>query len=287
MTADSSYLYVASGEAGLTVIDLSNLPEMSITGRWDGAPPSDDYSFAVHKFHNDTLNRAYLANGDGNLKVIDVTDPSSPAFIMDGFWAHNCEDVYGFVRADTQFLLIARRDWGVAVVQVGSDGNLMQRGGWIAVPGYTRGVFYADSLLFVANGQDGVQVFDLSNIDNPRKIAEFNTAGNSRKVFAQLPMVYVADWHNGLVILKLEGDSLKLVAQKNVDGVAKDVLVNDGFCFVASGNGGLEIFDVSDPSEPQLIQQIDDIGNALSLEKAGDYILAGTRNGVYVISHTE
>ncbi len=285
LVADSVYLYVATGEAGLTVIDLSDFPSMSVVGRWDGAPPSDDYSYAVHKFEDDTLNRVYLANGDGNLKVIDVSDPENPTFLTDGFWAHNCEDVYGFTRADTQFLLIARRDWGVAVTQVGVDGSLIQRGAWISVPGYTRGVFYADSTLFVANGQDGVQVFDLTNIDNPVKIAEFDTPGNARKVFADPPFIYVADWHGGLVIGEMQPDStIRLVAKADVDGVAKDVVVKDGFCYVASGNGGVFIFDVSHPDEPVFVQQVTGIGNALSIIPYRDCVLVGTRYGVYTIS---
>ncbi len=282
--ADSTYLYVASGEAGLTVIDISNLPDLEIAGRWDGVPPSDDYSFRVHKFTNDTLHRVYLANGDGNLKIIDVSVPDTPRFIMDGFWARNCEDVRGFQRADTQFILIARRDWGVALVQVGSDGNLMQRGGWVLVPGFTRGIAYSDSMLFVASGQDGVYVFDMSDVDHPSPITNYNTPGNARKVFPDLPYVYVADWHGGLIVLKLENDTLKFLAQREVDGVAKDVAVRDGYCFVASGNGGLEIFDVSDPSNPVFVQQIDDIGNALSVGFVKNYVTVGTRLGIYLIS---
>ncbi len=284
LAIDSSILYVATGEAGLTIIDIGNFPYMEIIGRWDGTPPSDDYSFAVYKFKRDPLNRAYVANGDGNLKVFDVTDPENPLFLMDGFWAHNCEDVYGFVRADTQFLLIARRDMGVAVTQVGTDGSLIQRGAWIGVGGYTRGVFYADSMLFIASGQDGVRIFDLSNIDSPVEVAQFDTPGNARKVFAMPPFIYVADWHGGLVIGKLKGDSVVTLAQMHVSGVAKDVVVKDGMCFVASGNGGLEIFDVTDPENPELVQALSSIGNALSVLLYGDYILVGTRYGVYAIS---
>ena len=70
MAVSGNYAYVADGDAGLQVIDVSNPANPQRVGGYDTS--GDAQGVAV------SGNYAYVADGGAGLQVIDVSNPANP-----------------------------------------------------------------------------------------------------------------------------------------------------------------------------------------------------------------
>ncbi len=282
---DGNLAYVATGEAGLTVIDISDPTNPVVIGRWDGVPRlSQYYSRGIFKFQGDSV--VYVADDDGGTLIIDVRDPSNPTYFGSLPWLHNVRDIEGFVLADTPFVVVSRYDEGVVAINCITSA---QRG-WANLLGYSNGIAIDTQrhLVLVANGQCGLMVVDYNNITNPTVRAQVDTRDRAVKVQIYDTLAFVADWSGGVVVVSVANpDSAYTIAQFDVPGVAKDVAFDGMHIFVAAGSHGLCIFDPSYGFEnSELIAQIE-TENALSVKVRNDTAFVGTRGMFYIVAPTQ
>ena len=73
VAVEGSYAYVADGDSGFQVIDLSNPASPQIVGSVD--TPGYTYDVAASGTY------AYVADGYSGLQVVDVTNPASPTIV--------------------------------------------------------------------------------------------------------------------------------------------------------------------------------------------------------------
>ncbi|KPJ50386.1 MAG: hypothetical protein AMJ41_01415 [candidate division Zixibacteria bacterium DG_27] len=140
------YLYVAQGELGLAVFDLSDLHDVSqtpdaesdtqgkalsvflkgdyayIADDWEGLSiiditnplnPSLAGNFNTDGRTKDVHvigNVAFLADGGEGLKVVDVTDKTNPTFVME----YDTPYAYG-IFADQEYVYLVDRNWGLLI----------------------------------------------------------------------------------------------------------------------------------------------------------------------------
>ncbi|OQY26741.1 MAG: hypothetical protein B6244_12690 [Candidatus Cloacimonetes bacterium 4572_55] len=71
------YIYLASGDWGLHILDARDLTDITAIGGEFGGIDTNGYSYSV-KVHD---NIAYLANGQKGLQVIDVSDKNNPILL--------------------------------------------------------------------------------------------------------------------------------------------------------------------------------------------------------------
>lgn len=77
----------------------------------------------------------------------------------------------------------------------------------------------------------------------------------------------------------------KLIATFDTEGAASDVVVTNGFAYVADGSAGLAILNVHDVSTPVLLGTCRDLGNTTRIVVAGDYAYLAVRNfGLQVVN---
>ncbi len=148
------------------------------------------------------------------------------------------------------------------------------------------GVCMAENLCLITNRHMGVEVWDLSAPENPRFCSAF-LGGEAQSVCVDRGFAYVGDWMNRQVhIVDITDPCVpKPVAHCHVDGFADGVFARDGILAVASGhhsmtfrnrreyenytfvtpemleNGyggghGVTFFDVSLPSQPELLSEV-------------------------------
>lgn len=164
--------------------------------------------------------QAYIAAGDG-LHIVNVADPAAPA-------------VAGLYRPDAT--LGAGRD----VVVVGN-------------PSSGSGQVYA----YVAAGEGGLLVVDVSDPVNPKVVSRHDTAGQTWDVVLVGGYAYLADEYNGLrVIYVADPFNPVEVGFYDIPGLHEffhGVAVAGDYAYIADGgllNTGLRIVDISDPASP-------------------------------------
>jgi hypothetical protein len=144
--------------------------------------------------------RAYVGTFGGGLRVVDVSDPTSPVDLggaPDAFRVTAVDVVEGVVCA-------AASSHGLHLLDVEDPAAIVELA---RVPppfpgnSSTVGVAVAGPLAYTANTQSGVQVFDVSVPSRPIALGGFSTPGSANDIAFGRGLVHVADRRHGLQIL--------------------------------------------------------------------------------------
>jgi hypothetical protein len=148
-------------------------------------------------------------------------------------------------------------------------------------------------LAYVANHSD-LTVLDVSDPLNPQRIAFYLPEPNwrdDRSVFD-----VVVDGHyaylaaNGLVVVDIsDPHNPKGLYTYDIDGFAFDVKVKEHYAYLAGLSNGLLIFDVSQPSQPELVSQVYNIPDRRLARRTSDSVEAVDFVGqyAYVVRESE
>jgi len=159
--------------------------------------------------------------------------------------------------------------------------------------GSVLGVFAVDDLLYVAAGDAGLKVYDVSGPD-PALLGTYDTAGSARQVEVDGRTAFVADSNGGLVSLDVSDPAnitLRDSAQGGGDAIAFSI---DGrFAYVAEYDGGVSSYNISNPDNIKPLDTITelvtgvDISRAVGIVAYGDYIYVSDFDmGVHIIDVT-
>ncbi|MCX6679553.1 MAG: hypothetical protein NTX42_04190 [Methanothrix sp.] len=157
---------------------------------------------------------AYVADCDSGLKIIDVSNPTSP--LLKGSY-----DTPGYaygVALSGSYAYVADGDSGLQIIDVSNPASPLLKGSY-DTPGYAYGVALSGSYAYVADSYSGLKIIDVSNPDSPLLKGSYDTPGYAYGVALSGSYAYVADSDSGLQILA-EGATLQGKAWQdlNYDG---------------------------------------------------------------------
>jgi WD40 repeat protein len=157
---------------------------------------------------------------------------------------------------------------------------------FLSLPGFANGVDVDGEHAYVAAGNAGLHVVDVSDPSAPVRVATFNTPGNANDVRVQNGYAYVADGASGLQIVDVNNPlAPALAGGLDTPGTATDVAVLDGRAYVADGSSGLRVIDVSVPAAPLALGAVDTPGNARGVDAVDDFVVvADAQGGVHIVS---
>lgn len=156
---------------------------------------------------------------------------------------------------------------------------------FLRIPGFANGVAVDGSHAYVAAGNRGLYVVDVSDPAAPLIAGSLETPGNANDVRVLGGFAYVADGTSGLRIIDVSSPSAPVLASAiNSTGTFTDLVVTGGTAYVAAGSSGLQIFDVADPFAPAFVGSVDTPGNARGIDVSDNLVvLADDRSGIHVI----
>jgi hypothetical protein len=151
--------------------------------------------------------------------------------------------------------------------------------------------------IFLANGQYGLDIIDITNLSNPLKIGNYNTNGNAHEIILSNDetKAYVVDDGNGLIIIDItEPTNPVEIGHYDTNGYARGIaLSQDGTkAFVADDYNGLVILDIKNTTNPVKIGNYNTSGkgNVTKIVISNDgtkAYLADYANGLLVFDITE
>ncbi len=151
-------------------------------------------------------------------------------------------------------------------------------------PGTANSIFAAGDRLFLADGENGLLIFDISDPDNIRQIGEFNTDGDALGVYVSGDYAFIADGPNGLVILDISDvEDIQLTGHYNSDGISYYVYVYGEYAYVCDGQRGFQKLDISEIDDPRLSGRYNTPGIAVQCYVEGDYAYVADMNGGFFI----
>ncbi|MEO0138016.1 MAG: hypothetical protein ABIL40_07960 [candidate division WOR-3 bacterium] len=231
-------------------------------------------------------NYAYIANDQGGLQIVDISNPESTYVVGHYFHQTNIQGVA--VRDSFAYLALAAgppNNGGMLIVNISDPANpsFVGQDNWFygynvfAPPNDTKYVYIAARYWFI--------VEDVSWPQYPSYARRFATPGNVHSLFIVDSLAYLACEQMGLIIYNLKNpDSTAKIGEMDTPSNARDVFVIDDFAYIADGYDGLVLIDVSNPYKPRLVSSYDTPGYAqgIFVENGLAYLADGS-GGLKVI----
>ncbi len=248
--------------------------------------------------------RHLYAVGEGKLFVLDLAQPNAPR--IEGQLAG-----LGHVRqiaVQRGIAYVTAREDGLFLVDVRSPDQPVLASHYDTIE-LATGIAVSGNVAAVANRLAGVELIDVSDPRRPRHLSTVRV-GEAQSVAFQGDYLYAGVWHSREVAVIHVQNPRKpaVVARAPLDGYGDGVAVQGNLLVAATGHHsgvqpnrvpgdpgfghghGLEVFDVSRPSQPRLLSRLKlpplyRLGMDMwGVELAGDYAFVhDTYNGLFVI----
>jgi len=265
--------YMANGEAGLQVMDISDPSAPTIIGSVD--TPGNATGVAV------SGTTAYVSDGFAGLQIIDISNSSAPIIIGS---ADTPDLAYAVALSGTK-AYVADRDAGLQVVDI-SNPRAPVIIGSVDTPGMAFGVTISGSMAYVSDGWSGLQVIDISTPAAPRLIAAIDTPGSAWADAAfSGTIAYVPDAQAGLQVIDISTPGApSLIGTLDTPGEARSIAISGTTAYVADNEAGLQIIDISEPKVPAIIGAVNIPDHTVDVVVSGTTVyIANLENGLKVI----
>lgn len=278
-----STAYLAQGEGGLLVADISNPAKPKIITTITSIR-GYNYKIALY----DSI--IYLASGTYGVNIIDISNPINPIFQNDVRDIGNVKD-FGFY---SKWLLIATSEVGVTLAENSFPTNPDVRGS-LVTPGFAQGIAISIDSVFaiIASGETGLAFFDFSQIQGGSGFGSYyytylvDVPGYAENVTVNPnnKIAYVACGDGGLSIVDYsDSANVKMVGNFKTGGYAKEVFYSNNKIYVTTELRGLQIINVANPAAPYRIGTVQ-TQFAKGVTADDNYIYVADENeGLIVIS---
>lgn len=271
-----SLAYVAAGEGGLYIIDVSNPAQPFITGTY--AAPGYAEGVAVAGDY------AYVADGPGGLRIVNVRNPSQPAevaaaFSQDYVFGVSLAGHYAYLAAAASGLLVADISNPAAPREVAR----------LSVAAFAYAVAAAGQTVYLAAGSAGLVVIDVTNPSLPAEVSASQTPGWAMGVEANGNTLYIADSLGGVLVMDIS-DRTRPAALGSIQfpgGDSQRLAVDGAMVLVSDRNMGLQALDVSNPVQPAASGTFQPMGatQAVAVANGYAYLADGETIRVFDISN--
>ena len=190
-----NYAYVADGiggqNGGLEIVNISNPASPSLAGRrgFSGQFVRDVYVSG---------SSAYVVTDNSTVHRINVSNPASPQWVSAKSIGGASTPGVNAVHGNGTCLFVASADQAISIFNMNLD--------WVSSnPGYPTeemplDVYASGNYLYIAEGEGGLEIVDISTITAPVQVAHYPTYGGGKAVFADGDYIYFADGTSGLQI---------------------------------------------------------------------------------------
>lgn len=142
---------------------------------------------------------------------------------------------------------------------------------------HTRGIVedlcYMESSqrLYIADGQAGLEIWDISNPGSPNKLGFCDTPNYAHGIYVQDIFTFVADFRSLRIIDVSTPTNPREIGYCDITGYPLNVYVLGSYAYIATAfYGGLVIVDISSPTNPQVV------GSFGTTETFHDVYVSGT-----------
>ncbi len=232
--------YVVDLFSGLQILDISDLTNSQILGEYNPA----HRSFSV----NTVGNIAYLSTWGGGYKILDISDSQNPQLLgsfgngdiyFDCFWM-SC------VQGNRAYLATSM---GLQILDITNPETPQLLSTYRQTTPY--GLYVDGNTLYSASAELGLQIFDVSDVQNPTVTGVCNTPGYAWSVIVSGNIAYVADGYSGLQVIDVSNPLTPVyLGSLDTDGYCQTVQLTGNTVYLTDTEEGVVIIDVTIPTVP-------------------------------------
>ncbi len=268
---DGNYAYVANGNYGLSIIDIAHPKKAKLLK-----------NFETGSFANDLTvqdNYIYIAELSDGLSIIDVSNPSNP-IKKSTFETYKALSV----TVNGAYAYVADGSNGIRIINISDPVNPVEVSHF-ETNGTANNIFVAGDYAYVADGTDGLRIISISDPANLNEVASYSNI-HAYRVDISYKYAYVTDEWDGLLhILDLSNPAnpqeVGYFDSHDISGV--DALRN--YAYISDSRAGLQIIKITDPSNPQLVSNMETgWDNTTGIYAKDNYVyLSGGYSGLHII----
>lgn len=149
--------------------------------------------------------------------------------------------------------------------------------GVVDTPGEAQDVMVSGARAYVADGDFGLQIIDVTNPAAPNILGAVDTPGTARGVDVSGNLVIVADDFPDSAVRIVDVTSPatpQVVGSVDIPLEAKDVVIRNTLAYVAAFGGGFYVVDFSIPTNPQIVGSDPANFRPQDIELSGPFALA-------------
>jgi len=142
-----------------------------------------------------------------------------------------------------------------------------------ATSGYAQDVLKKDNLLYIAQGEGGLEIIDITDIENPEVVSTTTDGirGYSTRIVNYDTVVYIAAGSFGVTVVNVTNPVEPIVTVANsAMKPAKNLHIMGTYLFAAVSELGVKISDISYPTQPDSRGDIGTSGYASGLTTSSD-----------------
>ncbi|MGB0600487.1 MAG: LVIVD repeat-containing protein, partial [Rubripirellula sp.] len=219
---------------------------------------------------------AYVADGVGGLRVLDVTDLSSITELGAYDAATNAKSIA--IQGNVAYL--ANGGAGLLVLDI-TDPAAITKLGSFDTAGDAKAVVIQGATAYVADGTNGLLLLDVSDPANITQISRFvsTPTGDSQSIAIAGTKAYLANGTKGLHVLNIEDPAaIAELGSFTAFGNATSVAIRDTTAYVTDASYGLRVLDITDHGAITEQGSFDTTGSANSVSIQG--VIAYVADGV-------
>lgn len=143
----------------------------------------------------------------------------------------------------------------------------------LPTPGYAQDVLKKDNLLYIAQGEGGLLIVNVVDPEHPQIVSQATDGvrGYSSKIAMKDSAVYLAAGTFGVSVVNVGNPDSPYVTVSNLGmKPARDFHILGNFIFAAVSEQGINIADISYPTQPDIRGSISTTGYAYGLTTSAD-----------------
>lgn len=263
------------GYQGIGIIDVEDPNNLNIVGEYKTCN-------AKKLYVND--NYSYVANGCRGLTIIDVSNPSHPAIILEFINDHNVVDV--MIDSTIAFLSVSNQNYyrGIQILDISNPlqpnliNTLNLTGGHLAFDKY-------NNFIYIGGDTGIIKIFDITNLLDPILINQFSVNDWSYDLKIYNNYLFIAGYWGGLQIFDLSDPTNPLEVGYYPLDLALSVEANDDIAFIGDPYTSLRIFDTSNISNPILTETYS-VGDVKDMYYLNDELYVASLTGIHIFDVT-
>ena len=250
LEATNDYLFTAVGARGIRILSLENPHQPQVVGFVDSIGMTTSICLID--------NFLYVATNDSGMQIVDVSDPINPVKI--GRYPSSGRSSIAQIIASEDRLFL-RKNSAVEVLHANQNGQVDTLR-TMTFQHTIAHICVSNHLLFMIESFQRNWVYNISNLDTPRVVRNFNPPGASRSMLARENHLFIADgaW-GGLRTYEItDADTLIETGYYDTPGDANQIALTGNIAYVA-GSTNFALYDCSQalpvkPEPPALVSEL-------------------------------
>ncbi|HUU77880.1 MAG TPA: hypothetical protein VMX55_06005, partial [candidate division Zixibacteria bacterium] len=278
----SGFLYCSTFNSGLEIIDISDIKNPSKEGDYDTDGRCIDAS--------PTNSKTALADSENGIVFLNTINKQNPIKYSSFFDKGEATRIV--IEGDLAF--VSDRTGGLEIFNLSNIDNIDK------IATFNNGeeinavdVTINNDIAILSAFEKGIMFIDISNPNNPLLLNSYYNGFHAQRTVVKDNLVYVGTFNDTLLILDISNiNSISLVGSYVFpkDALVEGLLIDGDILYVGATTLGIYSLNVSNPASIQMIDFIEDSGQAFDFTKTENYLIVADGSAglkIYDVSTNE